>query len=176
MRVVALNWAALNWVDWAIIAILTFSTVLSLWRGFAREALSLAAWVAAFIIANLLAQPLSDQLLGTIENDTARHVAAFGALFVATLLAGSLLTVLVSQFIRLTGLGTLDRLLGTVFGFTRGLIVVMALIFVARQMLPVPEQVPLNESLVMPHLDLLVAWAQTTFNDLGGLSAAGISV
>ena len=35
-------------VDWVIIVVLAVSTLLSLWRGFVREALSLAGWVAAF--------------------------------------------------------------------------------------------------------------------------------
>ena len=37
--------------DWAIIAVLAISTLMSLRRGFLREALSLGTWVAAFVVA-----------------------------------------------------------------------------------------------------------------------------
>ena len=46
-----IDWAHLNGVDWVIISVLAVSTLLSLWRGFTREALSLAGWVAALVIA-----------------------------------------------------------------------------------------------------------------------------
>ena len=41
------------WLDIAILALIVLSAVLSLFRGFVREALSLLAWVAAFVIAHL---------------------------------------------------------------------------------------------------------------------------
>ena len=111
-----LNWTLFNWADWIVVGLVVLSTVASLWRGFAREALSLAGWVAAFVIANLYAPQLSSLLVGQIDNATARYVAAFVMLFVATLLVTGVVNMLVKQFIRATGLGTLDRLLGTVFG------------------------------------------------------------
>ena len=43
-------------VDWVIVVVLVISVLLSLWRGFVREALSLAGWVVAFIVANLFVQ------------------------------------------------------------------------------------------------------------------------
>ena len=130
-----LNWTLFNWADWIVVGLVVLSTVASLWRGFAREALSLAGWVAAFVIANLYAPQLSSLLIGQIDNATARYVAAFMMLFVATLLVTGVVNMLVKQFIRATGLGTLDRLLGTVFGLARGLLVVLVLVYVARHQL-----------------------------------------
>ena len=39
------------WIDYAILAIVGISGVISLMRGFIREALSLAGWIAAFWMA-----------------------------------------------------------------------------------------------------------------------------
>ena len=39
------------WLDYALIAILVVSTLISLARGFVREAFSLAIWIVAFWIA-----------------------------------------------------------------------------------------------------------------------------
>jgi len=41
------QWSQFTPLDWVIIVVLLVSTLLSLWRGFVREALSLAGWVAA---------------------------------------------------------------------------------------------------------------------------------
>jgi membrane protein required for colicin V production len=156
----------MNWVDWAVIAVLTVSTLISLWRGFAREALSLLGWVAAFVLANLFAGRLSDLLIQFIDNEQARYMAAFAVLFVGVLLLFNLLGVVVRQLIRLTGLSVLDRLLGTVFGFTRGLIIVLVVTFILRQLMPASNQQAFNQSLLMPHLDLLMQWVQSTFGTM----------
>jgi membrane protein required for colicin V production len=156
----------MNWVDWAFIAVLTVSTLISLWRGFAREALSLLGWVAAFVLANLFADRLSDLLIQFIDNEPARYMAAFAVLFVGVLLLFNLLGVMVRQLIRLTGLSVLDRLLGTVFGFTRGIIILLVVTFILRQLMPESNQQAFNQSLLMPHLDLLMQWVQSTFGTM----------
>ena len=48
-----IDWTLFNEADWAILAVLGLSVVLSLWRGFVKEAASLAGWIAAFVIANV---------------------------------------------------------------------------------------------------------------------------
>jgi membrane protein required for colicin V production len=156
----------MNWVDWAIIAVLTVSTLISLWRGFAREALSLLGWVTAFVLANLFADRLSDLLSQFINNEPARYMAAFALLFVGVLLLFNLLGIVVRQLIRLTGLSPLDRLLGTVFGFARGLIILLVVAFILRQLMPASNQQAFNQSLLMPHLDLLMQWVQSTFGTM----------
>lgn len=156
----------MNWVDWAIIAVLTVSTLISLWRGFAREALSLLGWVAAFVAANLFADRLSELLIQYIDNDPARYMAGFAVLFVGVLLLFNLLGIVVRQLIRLTGLSPLDRILGTVFGFARGLIILLVVAFILRQLMPAGNQTAFNQSLLMPHLDLLMQWVQSTFGSM----------
>ena len=68
----------LNGADWVIIVALTVSTLLSLWRGFVREALSLLGWITAFVVAHLLVDRLAMELAAVIANVTGRYVAAYG--------------------------------------------------------------------------------------------------
>ena len=150
-------------VDWVIIVVLVVSTLLSLWRGFAREALSLAGWVAAFLIANIFVDQMAALLAGTINNVTGRYVAAYAILFVATLVASTLVIFLASQFIKVTGLTVLDRLLGTVFGFARGVILILVCVFVLRQLVPPGDLRWLDQSRLMPQVDMLGQWAQRLF-------------
>ena len=150
-------------VDWVILVVLSLSTLLSLWRGFVREALSLAGWVAAFMVANLFVDQMATVLAGTIENITGRYVAAYAILFVATLVASTFVTYLAGQLVRATGLSILDRLLGTVFGFTRGIILILVCVFVLRQLVPPQDLLWLAQSTLMPHVDMLGQWAQGVF-------------
>ena len=156
----------MNWIDWAIIAILGLSTLLSLKRGFVKEALSLLAWVAAFLVSTALSGRLSTQLAELIANDSLRYASAYVLLFAATLMLGSLLNMLLAQVIKVTGLSGADRLLGTVFGFARGLVVVLVMLFVVRAVLPVEEQQSVEQSLLVPHLSVVEQWARQNFSDV----------
>lgn len=167
--------AQFNGVDWVIIVVLILSTALSLWRGFAREALSLAGWVVAFVIANMFGGQMASVLAGVIENVTGRYVAAYAILFVGVLIAAGLLGRVVSQVIRFTGLTVLDRLLGTVFGFARGVILILVFVFVLRQLVPPADLQWLQRSQLMPHLDMLAQWTQTMFDQLDTGYGTGIS-
>jgi len=162
-------------VDWVIIVVLLLSTLLSLWRGFVREALSLAGWVAAFLVANLFVDQMASLLATTIENITGRYVAAFAILFVATLVAATFVTFLAGRVIRAAGLTVLDRVLGTVFGLIRGLILILVCVFVLRQLVPPPDLLWLDQSTLMPHVDMLGRWAQDMFARVNSGQWPGIS-
>ena len=87
----------------------------------------------------------------------------FAILFVCTLIASTFVTYLAGQLVRATGLTLLDRLLGTVFGFARGVILVLVCVFVLRQLVPPTELLWLDKSTLMPHIDMLGQWAQAMF-------------
>lgn len=156
--------STLTAVDWVIIVVLAISTLLSLWRGFVREALSLAGWVAAFLVANLFVDQMASLLAGTIDNITGRYVAAYAILFVVTLIVATFATYVAGQLIKATGLSVLDRVLGTVFGFARGIIIILVCVFVLRQLVPPPDLLWLDQSALMPHVDMLGQWARQLFD------------
>jgi membrane protein required for colicin V production len=152
--------------DWAIIVVLAISTLMSLRRGFLKEALSLGTWIAAFIIARQFHDPM-DQLLETqIADSLMRSIAAFAALFVGTLLVGAALGFLLSALINATGLSSTDRILGMVFGFARGALIVTVVIGLLNLTPLVNDTWYTNASLV-PHFETVAQWA------LEQLSASG---
>ena len=155
----------LNGLDWFIIVVLTISTLLSLWRGFVREALSLLGWVAAFIVAHLFVDQFAEQLATVIANPTGRYIAAYAMLFVSTLVVFTVVVKLAVKLVRVAGLTVLDRLLGTVFGFARGVIIILVLAYVVQQLVPPEEQEWLHNSVLMPHLNMLADWVQLVFGN-----------
>ena len=158
------DWVNFSAVDWAIIVVLGLSILLSLWRGFVREAVSLAGWIAAFVIANMFVGEMATFLQQWIANVTGRYVAAYALLFVGMLLVAGIVGKLSAQVIKVTGLTLLDRLLGTVFGLARGIIIVLVVVYVLRQLAPPQNLLWLDESQLMPHVDMLGQWVQALFS------------
>lgn len=158
------DWVNFTAVDWAIIAVLGLSILLSLWRGFVREAVSLAGWIAAFVIANMFVGEMAAFLQQWIANVTGRYVAAYALLFAGMLMVAGIAGKLSAQVVKVTGLTLLDRLLGTVFGFARGIIIVLVVVYVLRELAPPQNLLWLDESQLMPHVDMLGQWVQALFS------------
>ena len=95
------DWTQFNAADWGIISILGLSIVLSLWRGFVREAISLAGWVAAFVVANMYVGNLASFLTPWIDNVTGRYVASYAILLAGTLVVGGITGLLAAQWLNI---------------------------------------------------------------------------
>ena len=72
-------------IDWVILAVVVVSALISLKRGFVKEALSLASWVAAFLVARFFSANLATLLVGQIETNSLRWIVAFVILFAGAL-------------------------------------------------------------------------------------------
>jgi membrane protein required for colicin V production len=117
--------------DLAVLVVVGLSVLLSVIRGLVREVLALAAWVVAFLAANLLAGEVAPWLPEAIPSEEFRLLTGFVVVFVAVLIAMSVLAIMVSKLVKSAGLGLEDRLLGSVFGLARGLLVVMVVVLLA---------------------------------------------
>jgi membrane protein required for colicin V production len=118
-------------VDGIVALVIVLSAVLAYSRGFVRELMSIAGWVAAAILGFLFAesvQPLvleipyvGEFLQGSCELTT---IAAFGAVFVVALIVASIFTPLFSSAIQNSAVGGVDQGLGFIFGVARGVLLV----------------------------------------------------
>lgn len=118
-------------VDYAILGILVISTFISLLRGFVREALSLAGWILAFWVSLTFATGLASLLTGTMEDPTFRLIVAFIGLFVLSLIVSGVVNFFAVKLVHRTGLTRMDRFLGVLFGFARGILIVSILVLMA---------------------------------------------
>ncbi len=152
----------MTWADWAIIAVLGLSALISVVRGFVKEIVSLLIWLAAAVIASIFHDQLASLMSDLIDTPSLRMLAAWIVLFVAVLLVGSILNYLLGKLVKATGLSGTDRLLGLVFGAIRGLIIVMVILIILPKILPVMEDQWWLESTIIPYFMQYEDWARET--------------
>ena len=127
------------WLDIIIIGIVLLSALISLVRGFVREAFSLAVWVLAFWVSWSFFRDLEVPLQAWIDSPTVRLGIAFAVLMIATLTVGGLVNYLIIQLVEMTGMSGTDRLIGMVFGAARGVLLVAVLVLLAG-LTPLPKE------------------------------------
>lgn len=150
-------------IDIIIIGLIAFSILVSLWRGFVSEVLSLAGWVIAFFVASSFYPYLSGYLAQVnsvyLQNsEYLRNGIAAAVLFIITLIVCGIINALLSKIIDTTGLSTTDRVLGGAFGALRGILIVAAALFFLDTFTSASQTELWKESQLIPHFDFIVKW------------------
>ncbi|MGD2055309.1 MAG: CvpA family protein [Gammaproteobacteria bacterium] len=145
------------WIDIAIVALIVLSAVLSLFRGFVKEALALASWLMALWIAMIFYEQLANVLAQWITEPSIQKVVAFCILFISVLLVGAMVNFLASGLVTKTGLAGTDRLLGVVFGVARGAFIVAILVLFAG-LTPMPQDAWWHDSRLLGYFQEFALW------------------
>lgn len=145
------------WVDYAILGLIFISLVIGLFRGLIREAFSLITWVIAIWVGLSFSREFSGFLEPVISYPSARIAAAFAVLFLVTLILGSIISYLLGELVKKTGLTGTDRFAGMLFGIARGMVVVAVLVMLAG-LTPLPEDSWWKQSKLIPPFQSLAVW------------------
>lgn len=154
-----IHWLHLNGVDYTILAIILISFLISLFRGFICELISLITWVAAFVIAFKFANPAANYLVHVIDSLTVRYVIAFTLIFIVILIIGISINLMIRHLWYRTGVPIIDRILGMLFGIARGIfIVAFILLFIRASALQ--DEPAVKKSQLIPAFNPVVNWLQ----------------
>jgi len=146
-----------NWTDYVIVAILCLSTLISLMRGFVREAMSLITWIVAFWLAFKFHNYVADFLTSYIKAPSLRMIVAFAVIFIIILIVGSIINYLMREVITSTGLGSTDRVLGVCFGVMRGILLLGVMILLGN-IGTFSHSSWWQQSVLIPHFQGLSNW------------------
>lgn len=139
----------MNAVDITILAILALSTLFGLMRGFIAAVVSLGTWCAAFVVAWLFGDSVAVLYAPILHAHWAQLFAGYLTCFAGILLIGALLGLMLRTLIIGSGLSGGDRLLGMLFGFARGVLLVIAIVMVLG-FTPLPRQSWWQRSQLLP--------------------------
>ncbi|MFV0358163.1 CvpA family protein [Tropicimonas sp.] len=118
-------------VDGGVALIILISAILAYSRGFVREALAVAGWIAAAVLAYIFApsaEPLMREIPGVskvLDNCTASTIAAFAGVFALALIVFALFTPVFSSVVQRSAFNAIDQGLGFLFGALRGMLIVV---------------------------------------------------
>ena len=131
----------INLIDAMAVGIIFLSAVLAYFRGLAREILAIFSWIAAALLAFIVA-PQVDPLINKmpivkeILTDSCQLsiLISFVISFIVSLVFLSLLIPMIANLVNQSSLNGLDRLLGLCFGILRGSIIIIG-IFIGYEIL-----------------------------------------
>jgi membrane protein required for colicin V production len=111
-------------LDGILVGFTLVSAMLAMVRGFSREILSIASWIAAAAAAYFFYPAVLPYVRPYVDNEKLAMAAAAGAVFVVALIVVTVITMKIADFIIDSRVGALDRTLGFLYGAARGILVV----------------------------------------------------
>ena len=149
----------MNWVDFLILGIIAISVIVSFFRGFLREALSLLVWIIAFWIAWTFFRDVEGMFSQWISAPSVRMAVAFVVLVIGVVIVGGLVTWLIGTLADKTGLSGSDRVIGIFFGGARGIALIAIAVMLAG-VTPFPQDPWWQESRLIPHFEEIAEWGK----------------
>ena len=145
------------WIDFVIIGIIGISALVSLMRGFVREALSLVVWALAIGLGWVFFREAAVYLEPWIDVPSIRLGAAFGLILISTLIVGGIINYLMGELVDKTGLSGSDRVIGMLFGAVRGALLVTIIVVLASKT-PLSEDPWWQQSQLVGQFEILAEW------------------
>lgn len=153
---------SVNMFDAIVIGVITLSAILSLFRGFVRELLSLGAWVGAGIITLYVFPDVAAQIKPHVKSTMIASGFASMGTYIVALIVISMFNRMLLKFMK-TGseVGAIDNIMGFVFGVMRGILLVSIGYFTLSIMISedVNKQPDwLKTSLTKPYVEKSAKW------------------
>lgn len=150
--------------DLIVLSIIVISIVVSLMRGFVKEALSLAGWLVSLWIAMTFSSGMAELFGDSIKDPTLRLLAAFVSLFILSLFVGAIINFFATQFVQRVGLTGIDRTIGGVFGFLRGILLVTIIVMLLG-LTTLPKESWWDDSFFLFRFEAIATWLKDLLPD-----------
>lgn len=159
----------MNWLDLLILCPLIYGLIVGLKRGIVREVFTIVGLVVGVLLSRWLANPVGDGIATTfgVSMSIGRPIAYF-FIFVATMLAFTFLSGMLTKLTKKISLGAMNHLTGALFGIGKWLLIVSIVLngFVIMNAHTglVPEDTLAESRLYQPTLKI-AGWAWASVKD-----------
>jgi membrane protein required for colicin V production len=150
----------MNGFDMIITGVILFSIAIGVWRGFVKETLSLATWVAASVVAWLLADVAAELFEKDISQPALRLVVAFVLIFIVVYVLGAVATHFLNKILTRKPLLKLSNtVLGAVMGALRGVVIIVIGFLLAGLLPSIPKSGWWQASNIAPRFESAALFA-----------------
>lgn len=151
-------------LDIGIIVLILLSTIVGLVMGFIKEFLTLGALLLAFALAVIYADALTPEIPFARDSELMRWGISFAVIFIGSLIVGLIVSGLLSSVVTRLGLGGFDHVLGTIFGFALGVMVITSIVLVLMPS-SLSKQAAWQDSRLMPYFEESAVWVKDAIPD-----------
>lgn len=144
--------------DYLIVAILAISIVVGGVRGLVREIVALVTWIVAIWVAWRFSGFLHPYLGGILVTAEQKAWVARGVMLLGVLMVGALVGAVLSWMNETAaGPGAMNRMLGVLFGFARGVVIVGFAVMLG-QAVHLDREPWWEHAQLMPHAEHVANW------------------
>ena len=117
----------LNFFDLFFFTVLSYSVIQCFLKGFSLSLISFMKWILSTVVTIILVPKFQPIVSNYIESEFINNVGLGIAIFVLTLFITILVGKSLGRAVTWTGVGTIDKAFGFIFGFFKGYIVCVCL-------------------------------------------------
>ena len=117
----------INFLDIIFLIILIYTIIQCFLKGFTLSLISFMKWVFSAVVTIILVPKLQPVVKDYIQSDFINNVGLGVAIFIFTLFVSIVIGKTLSKAVTWTGVGSIDKIFGLIFGFFKGYIVSVCL-------------------------------------------------
>jgi membrane protein required for colicin V production len=155
----------MNGADWILIFVVLISCAIGVWRGFMREAISVATWVIGLWLAWTFSSVVEPALGGLLSGPDVKVWVARLIILVLVVLAGNFVGFVVTKAVRYSPFGAADRMLGLLFGLLRGALLI-GIGVILGELVELDTENWWKQSALLPYSDFLGDWVRALVNEV----------
>jgi membrane protein required for colicin V production len=152
-------------LDGIVVGFTLVSAMLAMVRGFSREILSVASWVAAAAAAYFFYPIVLPYVRPHIDHEMVALAVSAAIIFFIALIVVTVITMKIADFIIDSKVGALDRTLGFVYGVGRGLLVLAVALLFFNWLVGANPPAWVTDAKSRPLLESIGTWLQGVLPD-----------
>ena len=135
----------INIVDLISLIIILLSILASAWRGLIRETMTVIIWLSSFLVSKIFFKYVSSYTRNFIQIDILVQLISWATPFIIVVILFSILSNILVLPSLLKFSNIYDHILGSIFGFIRGILIILliyiGIIQVIENVNKLPEQI-----------------------------------